>query len=276
MQRNLTGGTSTENDSTYQIIIRRIDKDAPEWRTDTIGPPRYFPLQTVDVVAGNRNIIVLDKNNKELWKADLTFLIRGGSFGFLDDEEEGATEMGGQSSCVEHDGGLYVYDEGMLTAFDLNSGNVRWRVPSVGIYGMRFNDDGMLYVSTTSAGPDTIKYPQQIDLGSKVEDVLMKIDPKSGKIIWSVAPGGRVAYISGKYIYTLSSFTPMENDRHPYEKTTGFEPDPYTNIRRVDPKTGKMLWEYVEKRGPLDVEFNKNTVEAVFKKEVQVLKYMTF
>jgi hypothetical protein len=274
MRRDSGGGTEEEDDGSYQIIIRRIDAtDAPDWREETVGPPRYFPLKTVDVVAGNRSLTVIDKNNKEMWKADLTFMIPGGGIDYM---EDGPADLGDTSSCVEHEGGLYVFDQGMLTAFDLATGNVRWRVPSVGIYGLHFNDDGMLYVSTTTAGPDTIKYSHQIDLTSKIDDVLMKIDPKDGKILWDVQPGGHVAYVSGKYIYTLASYRPYEDDHHPFETTTGFETLPYTTVKRVDPKNGKELWEYDEKRGPLDVQFEKNTIELVFKKEVMVLKYLTF
>ncbi len=47
-------------------------------------------------------------------------------------------------------------------------------------------------------------------------------------------------------------------------------------IRRISPKNGHIVWEYYQQRAPLDIQFDKNTIRLVFKKEVQVLKFLTF
>ena len=36
------------------------------------------------------------------------------------------------------------------------------------------------------------------------------------------------------------------------------------------------MWEYYQERAPLDIQFDKNVIRMVFKKEVQVLKFHTF
>ena len=36
------------------------------------------------------------------------------------------------------------------------------------------------------------------------------------------------------------------------------------------------MWEHFEQRAPLDVRFDKNSIQLVFKKEVAVLKYLAF
>ena len=72
----------------------------------------------------------------------------------------------------------------MLTAFDLATGNVRWRLPSVGIAGLFFDDKGMLYVNSTTASPENIKYSRQIDISQKTDAVFLKVDPKTGRILW--------------------------------------------------------------------------------------------
>jgi hypothetical protein len=45
-------------------------------------------------------------------------------------------------------------------------------------------------------------------------------------------------------------------------------------IKRLNPKNGKEIWEHFQDRGPLDIQFTKNTIELVFKKEVQILKFL--
>jgi hypothetical protein len=46
-------------------------------------------------------------------------------------------------------------------------------------------------------------------------------------------------------------------------------------IRRLNPSNGNVMWEHFQKRAPLDVHFDGNTIELVFKKEVQVLKFLS-
>ena len=47
-------------------------------------------------------------------------------------------------------------------------------------------------------------------------------------------------------------------------------------IRRINPANGRVLWEYSQERAPLDVQFKDNAIQIVFKKEVQVLKFLSF
>ena len=77
---------------------------------------------------------------------------------------------------------LYVIDQGVLTAFDLATGNARWRLPSIGIMGLFFDDEGMIYLNTTTASPDSLKYSNQIDVTRKNAYLVMKLDPKAGKV----------------------------------------------------------------------------------------------
>jgi len=36
------------------------------------------------------------------------------------------------------------------------------------------------------------------------------------------------------------------------------------------------MWEHYQDRVPFDVRFQDNSIELIFKREVQVLKYLTF
>src|SRR5207302_1049268 len=133
-----------------------------DWTGEVIGPPRILPLQTVNVVAANKTIMVFDKANNPLWKSLLNYNL-GEGFGLMDRQEG----LYGQGPCVERKGSLYVFDQGVLTAFDLATGNVRWRLPSVGITGLFFDDQEMMYVNTTTADPESIRYSRQIDVTQK-------------------------------------------------------------------------------------------------------------
>ena len=67
-----------------------------------------------------------------------------------------------------------------------------------------------------------------------------------------------------------------EQEDGTYDNSSGFETPPYLRIKRISPKTGKLMWEHFQQRAPLDVKFDKNTIQCVFKKEVQVLRYLSF
>ena len=50
---------------------------------------------------------------------------------------------------------------------------------------------------------------------------------------------------------------------------------PHVRIKRLDPGNGHVLWEHYQGRAPLDVQFDKNTIQLLFKKEVQFLKFFS-
>lgn len=268
MQRNLGSSTVEEDESLYQVSLRRPDSTgAADWSGQVTGPPALFPLKTVNVLAAGKTLIVFDKTNKKLWQAALTYRVEGGRNAL-----EGETSQYGEGPCVERGDTLYVADQAVLTAFDLQTGNARWRLPSVGVLGLFFDDKGMLYVNTTTADPENIKYSKQIDITQKIEASLLKIDPQTGKTLWSVKPGGAISYLSGKFIYTVQAFDPGDMANSP----AGVTLPPYLKIRRISAKDGRQLWDYEEDRAPLDVQFQNNTIALVFKKEVEVLKFISF
>ena len=268
MQRTKGGEMVQEDESLYQVTLRRPDSTgAADWTGQVTGPPALLPLKTVNVLTAGKTVIVFDKTNKKLWQAALTYNVAGGNRA-----ANGETPPFGDGPCVEHGDSLYVIDQAVLTAFDIATGNPRWRLPSVGVVGLFFDDKGMLFVNTTTADPENIKYSRQIDISQKIEANLLKIDPKTGKTLWSVKPGGFISYLSGKFIYTVQSFDPGDQEASP----TGIQLPAYLKIRRINPADGRELWDYEEDRAPLDVRFKDNSIELVFKKEVLVLKYLSF
>jgi len=265
LQRSRGGDVIQEDLSRYEVTVRRPGV-GQAWVGEVIGPPRLYPLQTVDVLAANKLIIVLDKSNRKLWESSLAFNVVGDSTAL-----DAASAPYGQGPCVERNGSLYVFDQGVLTAFDLANGNARWRLPSVGIAGLFFDDRNMMYVNATTASHDSLKYSRQIDLSQKVTSVVLKVDTRKGKILWSTQSSGMINYVSGKFIFAVQQYMPEEDD-NPYKPETGFEAQPFLRIRRLNPANGHEMWQYFQQRAPLDIAFDKNTIRLVFKKEVQVLR----
>ena len=270
MQRS-RGGDVVEEDESRYLVKLRSPNGQNEWSGEVIGSPRLYPCKTVNAIAANKTLLVFDKNNKKLWQGTLSHNVVGGGHDF---EDENARY--GEGPCVERNGVLYVFDQGVLTAFELASGNAKWRLPSVGISGLFFDDEGMIYINTTDAGPDSIKFSRQIDVTQKTGALVQKIDPKNGKMLWTAMPGGPVSYVVGKFIYTVQSYDPGDSeDQSPYIVETGLETPPYVKIKMLNCKNGREVWEHFQQRAPLDVEFEKNTIRMVFRKEVQVLKFIS-
>jgi len=272
MQRERGGDSVTDDVSRYQVKVRRLDaKDIPDWVGEVIGPPSVFEQKTVTIVAGGEMIVVLDKSNKKLWQANLSGKI-GQSSGL--DENDPAQTSTGLGPCVEHDDSLYVVDEATLTAFDLATGNVRWRVPTIGILGIFFDDKGSMYVNSTTADLESLRYSRQIDINKKIAASVLRVDCKTGKVYWTVQPGGFVSHVDGKFVFCFASHQAADLDPDSLTTLPGML-DSAMDIRRLDPKTGKTLFDYPERRCPLSVRFNGNIIELVFRKEVEVLKFLT-
>ncbi|HXP61972.1 MAG TPA: PQQ-binding-like beta-propeller repeat protein [Dongiaceae bacterium] len=271
MQRERGGDVVQEDQSRY-VVKLQPPGSKEGWSAEVVGPPSLFCLRTVNVVTANKMMVVLDKANSQLWQSTLSYNVSP-NLG----AGEGENGRYGQGPCVEHNGGLYVFDQGELVAFDLASGTRRWGLPSVGIAGLFFDDQDNIYVSSTTAGLDSIKYSRQIDISQKARPVVFKIDSRTGKTLWTQHPDGLLSYVSGKFLYTVQSYMPEEPDEDgPPPVQTGFETPPSLRITRLSPRTGAPLWEHSQERAPLDVQFDRNRIRLVFKKEVQVLKYLSF
>jgi hypothetical protein len=275
MQRNAGGGQVTENQSRYQVTVHLPNAaGTPDWTGEVVGAPQLYVLKTVNVVAAGRSVVVLDKSNQKMWGAALTYPVTTGSL----ESFSRASSPYGEGPCVEHGGALYVFDQAVLSSFELASGNVRWRLPSVGVVGLFFDAQNNVYINTTTGNPDDIKYSRQIDFSRRKEAVFSKVDAQTGKTLWSAKPGGFVSYVSGKFIYAIESFDPNPTDADILDDTiSSLQKPAYLRIARLRPSDGKMMWEYYDRdRCPVYWHFDDNSIELIFKREVQVLRYLTF
>jgi outer membrane protein assembly factor BamB len=255
--------------SRYSVRVRR---GSVEWTNEVIGQPQFFPLKERDIIAASKRIIVLNKEAKKLWESPLNFDIAAQ----LWTEPGEEPSRYGAGPCVEQGGALYIIDQGVLTAFDAATGNARWRLPSVGIAGIYFDDQGMMYVNTTTASLNKIKYSQQIDVTDRTHNQILKIDPATGKTLWENTKEGMINYLSGEYIYTVDSHEgDDEADRALLAGIPGATMPPHIRIKRLNAKTGRVMWEHYQRRAPIDIQIDKNTIQILFRKEMQVLKYVS-
>jgi len=103
---------------------------------------------------------------------------------------------------------------------------------------------------------------------------VLRVDLKTGKPLWTVQPGGFISHVDGKYVFCFASHQADDN-QDPDSLTTVVVDKSAMDIRRLDPKNGKVVWDYPEQRAPLSIRFKGNVIELVFRKEVKVLKFLT-
>jgi hypothetical protein len=261
LHRDQTGGVEEEDASRYQVTLRRWPAStAPDWTGEVIGSPSFFALKTRDVLVAGNSIHVFDKNNKNLWTASLTYSIP------LHYSEDFATEA--DPPCVESDNTLYVFDRGMLTSFDAATGQVHWRLTSVGISQVQPDGQGHLYVTSTTASPDAIQFSQQFNLSSKVDPVILKVDATTGRVLWRNEGIGDKCFLSGKFIYTArAAQNPLI--------TPGEDPVLYFDLYRLSPSDGHVMWDYPQSRHPVQIEVQGNEILLHFRGELQVLKFFS-
>ena len=194
MRREQTGGVEEEDASRYQIKLRRWPAGtAPDWTGEVIGFPSFFALKTWNVLVGGSSVQVFDKHNQKLWTASFTYPIsvqHPGDFATLTDPP-----------CVESGNTLYVFDRGMLTSFDAATGQVHWQLTSVGSSQVQPDGQGHLYVTSTTASPDSIQFSQQVSLTSKANPVILKVDAATGRVLWRNEGIGDKCFLSGKFLY---------------------------------------------------------------------------
>ena len=270
-QRESTGGVEQEDVSRYEVTIKRTAPTAAETKLEVTGQPEFFPLTTVDLVVAGKTLHVLDKTGKKLWESKLNFEIGGG---FGPNAWGGDLIANASAPGVERDGALYFFDQGVLACFDLVSGNARWRQPTVGVTKLLFDDKGMLYVDTTTGSTDKLKYSQQVDISDKAYPVIIKIDPKTGKALWRSERHGRLSHVFGKLVYTMEWHGGDDDEERSGLGIPGAYMPPHIRLRRLSASNGEVKWEYYQRRAPLNVDIQNNTIQLVFKREVQVLKFI--
>jgi hypothetical protein len=220
-------------------------------------------------VAG-QTLAVFDKQNQKLFDSKLSYPVS---------ERFTTGDLAGRLlPAAERTNTLYFFDQGVLTAFSLPDGGVRWRLPSFGISAIQFDGQGMLYVDSTAAGPDDIKYADTISF-EKIPSVLLKVDPASGKILWKAEQRGERTIVSGKFLYSesvqqggagLAAALGDALNQPPGEGPV------YFRLYRMDPATGEALWSLYREQGPQNLAIAGNRILLRFGNDLELFKFLAF
>ena len=270
IKRDQTGGVKSIDESRYEVRLRRWLGNKPvEWKGEVAGLPAFFALGTVDLLAAGKVLTVFDKQNNKLFETTLSYPI----------SDRFANASGNHAvPAAERAGVLYFFDQGVLTAMSLPGGQVQWRLTSIGISRVQFDGDGMMYIDTTAASPEDIQYSEQIKFES-TPPVILKVDPRSGKILWQVQKLGQRTFLTGKFVYTVSEnlggsgmlvgLAQAVNAPRP-------EAPVYFHIRQLEPGTGKELWDFFREEAPEEADFQQNWFILRFGNDLQAWKFLAF
>jgi len=272
LKRSKTGGVKQIDESRYEVKLRRWVGPKPvEWTGETIGPPAFFPLNTVDLVVGGKTLQVFDKQNQWLFQANLSYPVA--------DRYVTNLSNPGLVPAAEGPGGLYFFDQGVVTAFALPQGQVRWRLTTVGATKLQFDADGALYINSTTASPEDIQFSDSISF-DKVKPVVIKVDPQNGKILWQKEGVGFDSFISGKYLYATSANLGGAAITQALKDSLGNVPEGDEPIRfhlyRLNPTTGQTMWDVYHPGVPEDLSFEENKFVLCYDHDVQAWRSLSF
>ena len=271
LKRSQTGGVRPVDESRYEVRLRRwIEQEPVEWKGEVTGPPAFFPLITVDLLVAGQTLTVFDKQNHKLFDAKLSYPVS---------ERFTTGDLAGRlMPAVQLGNTLCFFDQGVLTAFSLPSGDVRWRLPSFGISAIQFDGRDSLYVDSTKAGPEDIQYADTINF-DKIPPVLLKVDAASGKILWKAEGRGDRCLISGKFLYAESveqggaGIAAALGDA--LNAPRGGAPV-YFHLYRMDPATGRALWSLYREQRPDNLAIQDNRILLRFGNDLELFKFLAF
>ena len=234
------------------------------------GAPAFFPLSTVDLLVAGQTLSVFDKQNQKLFDSKLSYPVS---------ERFTTGDLAGRPMpAAERADTLYFFDQGVLTAFSLPAGDVRWRLTSFGISAIQFDDQGMLYVDSTKAGPEDIQYADTISF-EKIPPVLLKVDAASGKILWKAEERGERCLVSGKFLYAESvqqGGVGLAAALGDALNAPAGEGPVYFHLYRMDPATGEALWGLYREQRPDNVAVQDNRILLRFGADVELFKFLAF
>ena len=155
---------------------------------------------------------------------------------------------------------------------------MRWRLTSFGISAIQFDDQGALYVDSTTAGPDDVKYADTISF-EKIPSVLLKVNAANGRILWKAEQRGERARLSGKFLYSESiqqggiGLAAALGDA--LNQPSGEGPV-YFRLYRLDPATGEAFWSLYREERPRNVAMDGNRILLRFGDNLELFKFLAF
>lgn len=259
-----SGGYVTEDQSTYEVVLRRhLGGGSGRYKATVTGPPRFYPAQSVDVLVAGKDLYLLNAANRLINQTKLSFPPTEALSSYMLEPPP--------SPCLETNQTLFFIDAGNVTAFSLPDGEVKWRLPTVGVSEIRYGKNHQLILNTTSASPDLLRFSKELQLDNPPEPIILVVDAQDGAIIREIPKLGGLDYVNGRYAYAtqFSGGSALEAIM-----TQGKDlPDGHFRMFRIRPESGKVLWKYHQHGWPSLLAFRNNRILIEKEGQIQLLQY---
>ena len=247
--------------STYEITLRRpFEPAVAGWSGTVRGRVQVFSTPSLHLVTAGTKLLAFDRANKKMWEATLGSPVHVRSSG---------GDADGLQPWFETGGRLFFADGAFLTAFDSASGQVAWRLPSVGIRKIVMDDEGSLYVLSGNSRVESLTFAMDASFGNSAP-ITMRVNSADGKIAWQVEKYQDV-WASGKDVYALrESQNPHEIEEQVFNRDKVIPAR--VKLYKLSRKNGSPLWEWFQPRRPQAVEAQGKSVALLFGDELQIIK----
>ena len=201
------------------------------------------------------------KLNKKLWEATLGAPVP------IHQSDAGSDAL--PPPWLESGDKLFFADGAFLTALQSKTGQVLWRVPSVGIRKLQIDGDGNLYVLSDNLHVETLTYV----LDSSLRDTLpitMKIKVADGKIAWQ-REKYQDLWVSENDVYVLrETKNAADVETQVFDRSKAIEGR--VKIYKLSRGNGNPMWEWFQTRIPRGVVADGKSVALLFGNELQVIR----
>jgi len=265
LAKDNTGGVDYIDNSTYEVVLKRpYDAGVAVWKGNLTGRVQVFSTPGFDFITSGTKLLAFNHANQLAWESTLAAPVP-----FREGMEMMGEEFMDKVPCVEKDDRVYFYDAAYLGAYQKADGKVLWRMPSIGIQKVQFDDEGMLYLSSANRPAESLVYTQELFHGEE-SSLIMKVDAQSGKILWQQAKYLQI-YVSGKDVYGMREGHNPNDILDPANA-----PKARIKIYKLTRSEGKPRWEWFEPRRPLAVMAKSKNVVLLFGNELRVISSIAF
>ena len=269
--REATGGKERVDESTYEITIQRPFSAAliPKTSQRVQGRPDVFSTGTLTLVAAGNSLTAFDSRNQKLWETKLGMPVARSGNSWSEEEDAGDASVALPSRpCMEQGGTLYFFDQGFLGAFETKTGKALWRLPNIGIRKAQF-DNGSIYITSANGNPDSLKFG---GAGNDSIPLTMRVDAKSGKILWKLEKYQDCFVSDGNLYVTRETRNSEDMVNQVFDPSKA--PECRFKLYKLNARNGEAQWEWFQTRRPMHIEANKKQVSLLFSGELQVIKSM--
>ena len=249
------------DESSYEVTLRRpFDSSVPEWTGTLRGRVQLFSTPTLDLVTAGTTLLAFDRSNKKLWEATL-----GAPIPIRHSDEEWDALP---PPWLESGDRLFFADGAFLNALHVKTGQVLWRLPSVGIRKLQIDSDGNLYVLSDNLKVEALSYASDASLRDTLP-LTMKIGSADGKIAWQVEKYQDL-WVSGKDVYVLrETKNAGDLENQVFDRSKAIEAR--IKIYKLSRGSGSPMWEWFQVRRPRAVEADQKHVALLFGDELQII-----